>query len=125
MYQRGEDSLLLFSYVLAAALELAMTVKSFQAGNFSFAWSFGFLLLLSGASIPLETSSMGKMVRTEFKNLGIDTKKYDLISNLGRSGAYLLIVGNILSSFTGLILAYLITFVMLIAAIYKFKKGEK
>jgi len=117
--------LLLFSYVFAAALELVMAVKSFQLGHLSYAWSFGFLLFLSAASIPLETSEMGKMVRSEFKNLGVDTAKYDLISNIGRSAAYILIVINILNYFEGLILAYGITFIMLVVAIYKYIRAEK
>lgn len=117
--------MLLLSYVIAAALELVMAVKSFQLGNLSYAWSFGFLLFLSTASIPLETSEMGKMVRNEFKNLGVDTAKYDFLSNMGRTITYLLIVGNVLNFLEGLILAYSITFIMLIIAIYKYSQAEK
>ncbi|KJS21381.1 MAG: hypothetical protein VR72_10765 [Clostridiaceae bacterium BRH_c20a] len=117
--------MLLFSYMLAAALELVMAAKSFQLGNLSYAWSFGFLLFLSAASIPLETSNMGKMVRAEFKSLGVNTSRYDLLSNLGRSLAYILIVINILNYIEGLILAYGITFVMLVVAIVKYTRAEK
>lgn len=117
--------MLLFSYVFAAALELVMAVKNFQVGNLSYAWSFGFLLFLSAASIPLETSEMGKMVRNEFKSLGVDTARYDILSNLGRSVAYILIVINILNFIEGLVLAYGITFVMLIVAIYKYIRTQK
>jgi hypothetical protein len=117
--------LLLFSYIMAAALELVMAVKSLQLGNLSYAWSFGFLLFLSGASIPLETSEMGKMVRSEFKKMGVDTAKYDFLSNLGRTIIYLLIVINVLDVLMGLILAYGITFIMLIVAIFKYSRAEK
>jgi len=117
--------LLLSSYMFAAALELVMAVKNFQMGNLSYAWSFGFLLFLSAASIPLETSDMGKMVRAEFKSLGVDTARYDLISNIGRSFAYMLIVINIVNYIEGLMLAYGITFVMLVAAIIKHIRAEK
>ncbi|KJS87738.1 MAG: hypothetical protein JM58_03490 [Peptococcaceae bacterium BICA1-8] len=123
--KRGVSKLLLFSYMLAAALELVMAVKNYQLGNLSYAWSFGFLLFLSAGSIPLETSNMGKMVRAEFKSLGVDTARYDLLSNLGRSFAYILIVINIFNYIEGLILAYGITFVMLAVAIYKYTRAEK
>ncbi|NLT95046.1 MAG: hypothetical protein GXW85_05845 [Clostridia bacterium] len=117
--------MLLFSYVIAAALELVMAITSFRLGNLYYAWSFGFLLFLSAASIPLETSEMGKMVRQEFKSLGIDTAKYDFISNIGRTIAYVLITINFLSLFAGLILAYVITFIMLVLAIYKYVNKTK
>ncbi|MDK2822885.1 MAG: hypothetical protein PWP71_803 [Clostridia bacterium] len=117
--------MLLISYMFAAALELVMTVKNFQLGNLSYAWSFGFLLFLSVASIPLETSEMGKMVRAEFKSLGVDTAKYDLISNLGRSFAYILIIVNVFDYIAGLITAYSITFIMLVLAIFKYVRAEK
>lgn len=117
--------MLLFSYIIAAAMELVMAMLSFQLGNLSYAWSFGFLLFLSAASIPLETSEMGKMVRKEFKSIGIDTAKYDLIANVGRTIAYIFIIANILSFIEGLILAYGITFIMLIVAIYAYVKKTK
>lgn len=118
--------MLLFSYILAAALELVMTIQSLKMGNSAFAWSFGFLFFLSMASIPIETSQMGKMVRQEFKNLGLDTAKYDLISNVGRIIAYIFIISQILSYINGLIIAYLIVFVTLILAIWKyFRLGKQ
>ena len=117
--------MLLFSYILAAALELVMTIQSLKMGNSAFAWSFGFLLFLSMASIPIETSQMGKMVRQEFKNLGLDTAKYDLISNLGRIIAYIFIISQILSYINGLIIAYLIVFITLIMAIWKYYRLGK
>jgi hypothetical protein len=120
--KRGEIFLLLLSYIVAASLELVLAVISLQMGNLSYAWSFGFLLFLSAASIPLETSEMGKMVRREFKSLGVDTAKYDLLSNFGRTFSYILIFINILSYIEGLILAYGITFIMLIIAIYKYAR---
>lgn len=117
--------MLLFSYILAAALELVMTLQSYQGGNLSFAWSFGFLLFLSAVSIPLETSKLGKMVRTEFKSIGVDTAKYDFISNTGRTIVYFLILGQIINLITGLILAYTVTFIMLAVAIGKYARADK
>ena len=118
--------MLLFSYILTSALELVMTIQSLKMGNTAFAWSFGFLFFLSMASIPIETSQMGKMVRQEFKSLGLDTAKYDLISNVGRIIAYIFIISQILSYINGLIIAYLIVFVTLILAIWKyFRLGKQ
>ncbi|MFZ7103568.1 MAG: hypothetical protein ACOWWO_13070 [Peptococcaceae bacterium] len=117
--------MLLLSYMAATALELVMAVKSYQMGNLSYAWSFGFLLFLSGVSIPLETSEMGKMVRAEFKNLGVNTAGYDLVSNLGRCFTYILIIVNLLDFIQGLVIAYGITFIMLMVAIWKYVKAEK
>lgn len=117
--------MLLFSYILVAALELVMTIMAFQSGNIPYAWSFGFLLTLSIASIPLETSEIGKTVRAEFKNLGIDTARYDMISNIGRTLAYLLIVRGVISEIEGLIMAYGITFYMLTLAIWKYVQKIK
>ncbi|NLW23671.1 MAG: hypothetical protein GXY91_00225 [Clostridia bacterium] len=118
--------MLLFSYILTSALELVMTIQSLKMGNTAFAWSFGFLLFLSMASIPIETSQMGKMVRKEFKSLGLDTAKYDLISNLGRIIVYIFIISQILSYINGLIIAYLIVFITLIMAIWKyFRLGKQ
>ncbi|MFZ5942919.1 MAG: hypothetical protein ACOYVD_02330 [Bacillota bacterium] len=117
--------MLLFSYMAAAALELVMAVKNFQLGNLSYAWSFAFLLFLSAVSIPLETSEMGRMVRLEFKNLGVDTAKYDLVSNVGRSIVYFLIIINILDYIQGLVAAYSITFIMLSMAIWKYVRSGK
>lgn len=117
--------MLLLSYIIAAVLELVMAAKTFQLGNLSYAWSFGFLLFLSGVSIPLETSEMGKMVRREFKNLGVDTAKYDFISNMGRSLTYILILASFLNYIQGLVVAYGITFIMLVIAIGKYIKAEK
>ncbi len=118
--------MLLFSYILTSALELVMTIQSLKMGNSAFAWSFGFLFFLSMASIPIETSQMGKMVRQEFKSLGLDTAKYDLISNVGRIIAYIFIISQILSYINGLIIAYLIVFVTLILAIWKyFRLGKQ
>ena len=121
----GVVILLLLSYIIVAALELVMTVLSFQAGNISFAWSFGFLLFLSIASIPLETSEMGKLVRLEFQKIGVNTARYDFISNLGRTVAYLLIILGFISQIEGLILAYAVTFLMLARAIWKYVQIEK
>ena len=84
-----------------------------------------FFLTLSILSIPLETSEIGKTVRNEFKNLGIDTAKYDLIANNGRSLSYLLIVGGIISQIQGLIMAYGITIYMLILAVWKYTQVIK
>lgn len=112
--------MLLFSYIIAASLELVMTILAIQSNNTLYAWPFGFLLTLSIASIPLETSEIGKMVRAEFKNLGIDTAKYDLISNNGRTLAYLLIVGGVISQIQGLIMAYGVAIFMLILAVWKY-----
>ncbi len=117
--------MLLFSYIIVAALELVMTITTIQSGNITYAWSFGFLLTLSILSIPLETSEIGKTVRNEFKNLGIDTAKYDLIANNGRSLSYLLIVGGIISQIQGLIMAYGITIYMLILAVWKYTQVIK
>jgi len=117
--------LLLFSYIVAAAFELVMSVQTYQMGNLSYAWSFGFLLFLSTASIPLETSEMGKMVRIEFKNMGVDIAKYDLISNIGRTLSYFLIFINAVNHLEGLIIAYSVTFIMLVIAIWKYVRAEK
>lgn len=112
--------MLLLSYIIVASLELVMTIMAIQSGKIPYIWFFGFLFILSIASIPLETSEIGKTVRAEFKNLGIDTAKYDLISNNGRTLAYLLIVGGVINQNQGLIIAYGLTTIMLILAARKY-----
>lgn len=117
--------MLLISYIIAGALELALTVQTYRMGYGSYAWSFGFLLLLSISSIPVETSTMGKLIRTEFKKMGVNTAQYDFLTNSGKIIFYVFILKKIISYIMGLILAYLTTFIFLVIVIWKYSQIDK
>ncbi|SMB96499.1 hypothetical protein SAMN00017405_1566 [Desulfonispora thiosulfatigenes DSM 11270] len=117
--------MLLLSYIFAGSLELALIVKSYQIGSAAFAWSFGFLFFISSVSIPVETSKIGKTIRLEFKNLGVNTAIFDFLSNAFRIITYLVTLSGLLSYILGLLIAYFITFIFMVIIISKYSKIEK
>lgn len=121
----GDWSLLLLSYIITASIELSLVIQSFQTISGSFAWSFGFLFFISIASIPVETSKTGKLIRQEFKKIGINTSLFDFVSNILKVITYLLIISGFLSHIIGLIIAYLIVFMFTIIVFRMYSKIEK
>lgn len=117
--------MLLLSYILTASLELALIVQTYQTINGAFAWSFGFLFFISIVSIPVETSTIGKMIRKEFKNIGVNTARFDFLSNFLKIISYLLILSGILSHINGLLIAYFVTFFFTVIVARRYSKIER
>ena len=69
-------------------------------------WAYGFLLLSSAVSIPVETGAVGKAVRQEMSEQGIFIDRYDLISNVLRSIVYLAVIFALIKPVNGALLAY-------------------
>lgn len=120
--------MLLISFVFTAALELVLVYNSIQNDTWSLVWAYGFLFLITLFSVHTEDSKSGKAARKFFKALGIKSEKYDVYSNILKCLIYLLVIINIISYYTGAILAYLVIFLSVVMIYTKFNdilKGDK
>ncbi|MBQ3205170.1 MAG: hypothetical protein IJB37_01315, partial [Peptococcaceae bacterium] len=80
--------MLVFSYILTASLEGALTYMIYQAtGEVSFIYAL--LFFSSIISIPIETSTVGEELRKKAKESGQNLDIYDIIGNLVRFVIYL------------------------------------
>ena len=80
--------MLVFSYILTASLEGALTYMIYQAtGEVSLIYAL--LFFSSIISIPIETSTMGEELRKKAKESGQNLDIYDIIGNLVRFVIYL------------------------------------
>ncbi len=113
--------MLLVSYMVAAALELAIVLFGLESHQSIVVWAYGFLLLSSAVSIPVETGEMGKAVRKEMSEQGIFIDRYDLASNVLRSIVYLAVIFAIISPVNGALLAYGIAILSVLLALHKMK----
>lgn len=109
---------LMWSYILAASMELALIMHMYRTDN-SWIWAFGFLMLDSILSLSVDNTELGEGAREEMRALGIQSEKYDLIGNVCRIGAYLLIFALVVSPETGASLAYLGVIISMIAGMVK------
>ena len=98
--------MLLVSYIATAGLELALVMMMVQQDLNTLLWSYGFLLLSSLISIPVETSDMGKVFRKQLKEMNIHIDWYDLISNGCRVVIYLLVILGPLDAYFAVVMAY-------------------
>ncbi|MBR2009854.1 MAG: hypothetical protein IJ936_07000 [Peptococcaceae bacterium] len=80
--------MLVFSYILTASLEGALTYMIYRAtGEVSFIYAL--LFFSSIISIPIETSTVGEELRKKAKESGQNLDIYDIIGNLVRFVIYL------------------------------------
>ena len=113
--------MLLVSYMLAASLELAIVLLAVQAHQSIAVWAYGFLLLSSVVSIPIETGETGRKIRREMSEQGICIDCYDLASNLLRSIVYLTVIAAAVTPVNGALLAYGIAIISVLLALHKMK----
>ncbi len=79
--------MLLFSYIISAALEIAITVIQYQ-GTGQIPWVYALLAFSSVMSIAIEYSAAGEAARKALKEAGKNLEQYDVISNFARTGIY-------------------------------------
>lgn len=115
------SAMLLISYMLAAALELSIVIWAVRAGESVLIWSYGFLLVSSLISIPVETGESGERIRAEMKAIGLRIEIYDLASNFLRSIVYAAVMLSAVKPMSGALLAYGIAIVSLLLAVRKMK----
>ena len=77
--------MLLFSYIISAALEAAITYIQYQ-GTGEFPWIYALLAASSLMSIGIEFSAPGEAARQALKEAGKNLEQYDMISNFARTG---------------------------------------
>lgn len=114
--------MLLLSYILTGALEMALVIIVYQAKARILLWFYVFLLFATLCSIPLELGELGGKIRYEMYQMGIDVSHYDLTANLLKSLVYFLSLRNLISLSTGAILAYVIIISSLLLAVYRLNK---
>ena len=117
--------MLIFSYIIAAGLELVIVYNNIKFGTWSLVWAYGFLLTFTVFSVHAEDSTSGKAARKFFKSLGIKSEGYDLISNLMKIAIYILVLTSVISYYLGAVLAYLIIFFTVISVFTKFTDAIK
>ena len=113
--------MLLVSYMVASALELAIVLFGLESHQSIVVWAYGFLLLSSAVSIPVETGETGKAVRKEMSEQGIFIDRYDLFSNVLRSIVYLAVLFAVIRPVNGALLAYGIAILSVLLALHKMK----
>lgn len=105
MVMKPLDRSLMMSYILAASLELALTLRMYYLDT-GLQWAFGILLLGSLIAIPVENSQLGQETRQQLAEQGIPSEKYDLTANWGKSAIYCFILAGIMPLTLGVVLAY-------------------
>lgn len=80
--------MLIFSYILTASLEGALTYMVYNATG-EIPVLYALLLFSSVISIPIETSAEGEALRKKAKESGQNIDIYDIVSNLTRFVIYL------------------------------------
>lgn len=114
--------MLIFSYVIAAALEATLTYQLYVVEGV-IPWIYLMLLCSSLLSIPIECSEAGETMRKTMKEAGKNIDQYDIFSNWGRCFVYLAVWAGYLPADTGAILACAcIGIAMLVATIRVNKK---
>lgn len=88
--------MLVFSYILAASLEGAITWMIYQATG-EVPLLYALLLFSSVISIPIETSAAGEALRQKAKESGQNIDIYDTISNFVRFAIYLAVWRGLLA----------------------------
>ena len=96
--------MLLFSYIISAAMESAIAYIQY-AGNGDSLLIYALLAGSSLLSIAVEFSEQGETVRKEMKAAGRNVEQYDMISNLVRTGIYAAVLFGVLNASTGAMMA--------------------
>ena len=113
--------MLILSYIVAAALELALVLLAAQTNQSGLVWAYGFLLFSSIVSIPAETSELAKQIRSDMREAGICLACYDILSNVLRSVVYEAVLFVALNPSHGALLAYGIAILSLLLALHKMR----
>ncbi len=96
--------MLLFSYVISAALEIAITYIQYQ-GTGEIPWVYALLGFSSVMSIAIEFSAAGEAARKALKDSGKNLEQYDIISNFARTGIYFGVLFGMIEAGTGSVMA--------------------
>lgn len=88
--------MLVFSYILTASLEGALTYLLYLA-NGEVPFIYALLLFSSLISIPIETSAAGEALRKKAKENGQNLDLYDIVGNFVRVVIYLAVLRGFLS----------------------------
>ena len=88
--------MLVFSYVLTASLEGALTYMIYQATG-EIPVLYALLFLSSAISIPIETSTAGEALRKKAKESGQNLDIYDVVGNSARFVIYLAVWRGLLT----------------------------
>ena len=92
--------MLIFSYVLTASLEGALTYMIYAASG-KVPLLYALLFFSSIISIPIETSEAGEVLRKKAKESGQNLDIYDIVSNFVRFFIYLAVWRGLLSPENG------------------------
>lgn len=111
--------MLLFSYIISAALESAITYIQYVGSGDSVV-IYGLLAASSLLSIAIEFSEQGEAVRREMKALGHTVEQYDLISNFARTGIYMAVLFGFLDAGAGAMMACGCIMMAMIMAMFRF-----
>ena len=92
--------MLIFSYVLTASLEGALTYMIYIATG-EIPLLYALLFFSSIISIPVETSAAGETLRKKAKESGQNLDIYDIVSNFTRFVIYLAVWRGLISTDDG------------------------
>ncbi len=96
--------MLLFSYIISAALEAAITYIQYQVTG-EIPWIYALLAGSSLMSIAIEFSAPGEAARQALKEAGKNLEQYDIISNLARTGIYFGVLFGMIAADKGALMA--------------------
>lgn len=96
--------MLLFSYIISAALEIAITYLQYQITG-EIPWIYALLAGSSLLSIAIEFSITGEAARDVLRKAGKNVDLYDMVSNYGRTGIYFAVLFGMLAADLGALMA--------------------
>lgn len=96
--------MLLFSYIISAALEAAITYIQYQ-GTGEIPFIYALLTISSLLSIAIEFSAAGEEARKVLKESGRNVDMYDMISNFARTGIYFGVLFGYIAAERGALMA--------------------
>lgn len=111
--------MLIFSYILTASLEGALTYMLYTASG-EIPLLYALLFFSSVISIPIETSKAGEELRTKAKESGQNLDLYDFGSNLVRFAIYLAVWRGMLAPDAGSMYACICIGVSAVLSLMKF-----
>lgn len=98
--------MVLMSYIVATAWELALVLKTYREGLVFLSAGFAVLFIMSSVSISVDNSKTGEKLREELRKMGVPSERYDYWSNWIRAFIYLFTVDGAISYGAGLGSAY-------------------
>ncbi len=96
--------MLLFSYMISAALEIAITYLQYQITG-EIPWIYALLAGSSLLSIAIEFSVQGEAARDILRKAGKNVDVYDMISNYSRTGIYFAVLFGVVAADFGALMA--------------------